>query len=85
VYDSGITVKNDSESIYKTMIGYRTGDMWSPKIDGAEALGELARHFLACIEKKEKPVTSGLMGMRIVKLLEAATKSMADRGRVVEL
>jgi len=85
VYDTGITLKNDPESVYQTLIGYRTGDMWAPKLDVTEALKDLANHFVECVNKLKKPITDGEMGLRIVKLLEAATISIAGRGRLVEL
>ncbi len=87
VYDKGITITNDEskEALYSTLVGYRTGDMWSPKLDGAEALALEAAHFVQCIEKKEHPITDGESGLRVVRILEAASQSMADRGRPVEL
>jgi len=85
IYDKGITLGNNGEGIYKEMIGYRTGDMWAPKLDTAEALKLEAVHFLQCIEEKKKPVTDGAAGLRIVKILEAATESMKEHGRPLEL
>jgi len=85
VYDKGITLNQSPESVYQMMIGYRTGDMWAPKIDGAEALKTEAVHFLDCIQNGKTPLTDGRAGMRVVKILEAANQSMAERGRMIEL
>jgi predicted dehydrogenase len=85
VYDKGITVHQSAESVYQMLISYRTGDMWAPQLDGAEALQKEARHFISCIEKDEQPLTDGGSGLRIVQILEAATQSMAKRGEVIEL
>ena len=87
VYDTGITVKDngDRESLYKMLISYRTGDVWVPKLDITEALRAEAGHFLHCIQSKECPLTSGESGLRVVRMLEAATESMKERGRPVEL
>jgi predicted dehydrogenase len=85
IYDKGITVTNGSDSLYKMLIAYRTGDMWAPQLDRTEALLTEARHFIACIEKAERPITDGRAGLRVVRLLEAASRSMAERGRLVEL
>jgi len=85
IYDKGITLGNNGEGVYKEMIGYRTGDMWAPKLDTAEALKLEAVHFLQCIEEKKKPVTDGAAGLRIVRILEAATESMKEHGRPLEL
>ena len=85
VYDKGITVNNSDESVYNMLIGYRTGDMWAPQIDLTEALRTEALHFIRCIEKGEHPITDGEAGLQVVRILEAATRSMADRGRLVKL
>lgn len=84
VYDKGVDTQSTQE-IYQTLIGYRTGDMYSPKIDPVEALALEVAHFLHCIEHQRTPETDGAAGLRVVKILEAATKSMAQRGGVVEL
>jgi len=85
IYDKGITLKNDSESIYKMLISYRTGDMLVPQLDMTEALSSEALHFLDCIASGKKPITDGEVGLRIVRLLEAATLSMKGQGALVNL
>ena len=85
VYDKGITLQGNKEAMYKTMIGYRSGDMWSPQLDGAEALNLEATHFADCINNGKTSLTSGLSGLTVVRILEAATESMNNRGRPVEL
>jgi predicted dehydrogenase len=85
VYDKGITVGNNAESLYKLFVGYRTGDMWAPQLDMTEALRIQAQHFVRCIEDKVPPITDGECGLRVVRILEAATQSLAERGRLVEL
>jgi predicted dehydrogenase len=85
VYDKGIAVQNGPESVYKMMVDYRIGDMWAPHIDPSEALKTEAIHFVDCIEHGKRPITDGEMGLRIVRTLEAASRSMAARGELVEL
>ncbi|MBI3553472.1 MAG: Gfo/Idh/MocA family oxidoreductase [Elusimicrobia bacterium] len=85
VYDKGITLNGDAESVYKMLVGYRAGDMWAPQIDITEALRVEAKHFAACVSGKEKPLTPGEAGLRTIALLEAATRSMHNRGQPVEL
>jgi predicted dehydrogenase len=86
VYDKGITVTNGNnrDALYNTLVGYRTGDMWCPKLDATEALQRETEHFVRCIEHGEKANTGGFAGVRVVQLLEAASQSMGDRGRPVE-
>ncbi|WP_331375984.1 Gfo/Idh/MocA family protein [Sinorhizobium chiapasense] len=89
VYDKGITLSGNSqkngEKVYQMLVGYRTGDMYAPHLNVAEALGIELRQFIDCIERNEKPVADGNAGLRVVRILEAATQSLAERGRVVEL
>lgn len=85
VYDKGITVNGSPESIYRMLVGYRTGDMWAPKLDTTEALWTEGLHFLHCIEQGDRPITDGVAGLQVVKILEAATQSMKNQGRLVEL
>ena len=40
-------------------VGYRTGDMWAPKLDGTEALRVGGEHFVDCIENGKTPETDG--------------------------
>jgi predicted dehydrogenase len=84
IYDKGITVNSD-EDVYKLMIGYRAGDMHAPKIEMTEALRLEAQEFCACIREGKTPTTDGQAGLRVVKILEAAEQSIAQRGAVVAL
>jgi predicted dehydrogenase len=85
VYDKGVTFTDDPKQIYEMRVGYRTGDMWAPKVDGVEALTVEAEHFLDCIEENKTPITDGQLGLRVVQMLEAATSSMRGRGETVHL
>jgi predicted dehydrogenase len=85
VYDRGISVNPSQENLYQMLVGYRAGDMWAPQLGITEALHTEARHFVDCIEKKQTPRTDGHAGLRVVRLLEAATASMAQQGRPVAL
>ena len=85
VYDKGITLASNPESIHQTLIGYRTGDMWAPQLDMKEALKTEGVHFIDCIEKGKHPITDGESGLLVVKILEAATQSMKKLGQLVEL
>jgi predicted dehydrogenase len=85
VYDSGVTVSNDEEKLHRMLVGYRTGDMWAPRVEAVEALRVEIAHFADCIEHRKRPLADGEAGLRTVTLLEAATESLAARGRPVEI
>ncbi|WMT92834.1 Gfo/Idh/MocA family oxidoreductase [Pelagibacterium sp. H642] len=89
VYDRGITVSGSparvGEAIHQMRVGYRTGDMTAPKLDTTEALATELRDFVTCVERRETPVADGRSGLRVVRILEAATRSLALRGETVQL
>ena len=82
VYDRGVQIAN-SEGLYELLVSYRSGDMWVPKIEQTEALKVELGYFLDCIEKDETPFNDGIAGLRVVKMLEAATESLKLRGETV--
>jgi len=85
IYDKGVSFTDDPAKIQQMRVGYRTGDMWAPKIDETEALTVEVEHFLDCIEQKKTSQTDGRLGLRVVEVLEAATSSMRGRGETVHL
>ena len=66
-------------------VGYRTGDMWAPKLVGTESLRIESEHFIDCIRSGDAPQSDGGFGVRVVELIEAATNSMRARGETVYL
>lgn len=85
IYDKGVTLSRRPEALYELLVSYRSGDMWAPKLDNTEALRTGAIHFIDCIENNKRPLTDGFAGLRIVRLLEAAEKSMRARGALIEI
>jgi predicted dehydrogenase len=86
IYDKGILLaKTDKKVFYQNIIQYRIGDMYAPKIDQTEALKVLIDHMADCIIKKKKPVTDGESGLRVVRILEAADKSIKKGGAKITL
>jgi predicted dehydrogenase len=85
VYDKGITLTTGTDSLYKAMVGYRSGDMFAPQLDVSEALKIEIQHFADCIRTGAEPITGGRAGLQVVRLLESASLSMKHRGRLVEL
>jgi predicted dehydrogenase len=85
IYDKGVSFTDDPKQIQEMRVGYRTGDMWAPKLDGSEALRVAAEHFVDCVASGKTPVTDGKLGLRIVELIEAASSSMGGRGETIHL
>jgi predicted dehydrogenase len=84
VYDRGVDVKEE-ESVYKTLVQYRTGDMFAPHIDATEALSRMTGEFVNSIQTGKRPIADGEAGLNVVRILEAAELSMRSGGRRVEL
>src|SRR5262249_25681139 len=85
VYDRGITVNHDSDQRSGVMVGYRTGDVWSPHLDSVEPLPTMVRHFVECICEKKTPLTDGAAGLRVVRILDAAQRSIKAQGGRITL
>src|SRR5262249_48755755 len=83
-YDKGITV-GSAEAAQQLRIGYRAGDMWAPHLPATEALRTEAEHFVDCLRRGTKPISSGLTGLRVVEILEATSRSIAAHGSPVRL
>jgi predicted dehydrogenase len=85
VYDKGVDFTDDPTQIREMRIGYRSGDMCAPKLAVAEALGTEGEHFVDCIAHGLTPITDGQLGLRVVRLIEAANESMRRRGEMVHI
>jgi len=84
IYDKGVNVKT-KEGIYKLLVDYRSGDMWAPRLDRTEALKVETEYFLDCITNDKTPINDGYAGLRVIKMLEAASKSIKNKGKLIEL
>lgn len=86
VYESSVDVQHiDKESAYALNVQYRSGDVHSPKLDGREALASMAQTFAAaCLDGAPSP-SDAVVGVRIVRMLEAAQRSLERAGQRVTL
>jgi len=96
VYDKGITINGDHATgangngngnghRHALLVGYRAGDVWSPQLELTEALSVEIKDFLGAIERNAQPIVDGHAGLRVVRLLDAATESLRAMGRPIEL
>ena len=84
VYDKGIEA-TDRDGVYDLLVSYRSGDMWAPKVDQEEALKLETQTFVDSLMNGVKPFNDGHSGLRVVKVLEAADKSLKGGGKRVYL
>jgi predicted dehydrogenase len=84
VYDKGIDVTT-KEGIYDLLVNYRSGDIWTPKLDNLEALKQETAYFVECVADGKKPHNDGLAGLQVVRLLDACDQSLRQNGKTVAL
>jgi predicted dehydrogenase len=85
IYDKGVEVPPYYDTFADFHFSYRYGDIHSPRIDDYEPLKKECDHFLQCIGEGKCPQTDGYNGMRVVAILEAASKSLKLSGMEVSV
>jgi predicted dehydrogenase len=65
----------------QALISYRIGDIQVPALPEHEALTAVLAEFAGAIAERRAPLTDARAGIRVLKLLEAATRSAEDGGR----
>ena len=81
IYDKGVKVKT-KEGQYNLLVDYRSGDMWAPKVEQTEALKLMAEKFVDYVKNGGTVVNDGIAGLNNVKMLEAANKSLNNKGEI---
>jgi predicted dehydrogenase len=82
VYDKGVKITSQ-EGVYELLVSYRSGDMWSPQLEQVEALRQEMNYFVECVSTGKEPFNNGAAGLRVVRMLEAASESMSKKGTFV--
>lgn len=86
IYDKGVEPPPDAtETFGEFQLAYRNGDVVIPHIPLDEPLKVECQHFIHCIRTGEPSRSDGLNGLQVVKILEAAQKSLQGNGRTVAL
>jgi predicted dehydrogenase len=84
IYDTGYQHKTDEEKM-RVMVDYRAGDVYLPKVNMKEALAGMAGDFINSIINKTKPVSDFESGYKVIRILEAAQKSIKQNGKEITL
>lgn len=82
IYDTGYEAKTEEE-INKLLVDYRTGDIQIPQIDRTEALALMIDDFVSSIESGADPISSTEIGLEVVKVLDAAQRSIKQNGKEI--
>jgi len=83
IYDKG--VGSPSYSTYGEYLSLRFGDITIPSVKIVEPLRAEAEHFVQCIESRKEPKTGSRDGLKVVKILMAAQKSLKEKGVPIAL
>jgi predicted dehydrogenase len=82
IYDRGVDFEEASSATHERPLSYRYGDILSPHIQFHEPLLLEDRHFVECIRTGARPQCDGLSGLQVVRVLEAADRSLQAGGAV---
>jgi predicted dehydrogenase len=85
IYDKGVERPQYTKTFGDFQCSYRYGDVTIPHIRFVEPLQKECQHFLDCINSHREPQSNGLDGLRIVKILEAAQRSLDHNGSLHEV
>jgi predicted dehydrogenase len=83
IYDKGLELPPYYDTFAEFHFSYRSGDTYSTRIDEYEPLRKQCDTFLECIKKESPPPSDGNNGLRVVSILEAASKSLKQGGRQI--
>jgi predicted dehydrogenase len=75
----------DPETFGEFQLSYRSGDIWSPRLDTYEPLQMEMESFIRSIKTGKTDKSTGLDGLKVVKVLEAAEKSLRNDGIQVSI
>jgi predicted dehydrogenase len=89
VYDRGVERWTSDElradDRKQVRVSYRTGDMVAPALREQEALRSMLAEYAASIIEGRAPATDGWAGLRVMRVLAAAAKSLRLDGAFVTL
>jgi predicted dehydrogenase len=84
IYDKGVDRAGEIVS-YGDALTVRNGDILIPKISLQEPLKLECTHFIDCVRERKAPLTDGVGGLRVVKVLDAAQRSLKSGGAPVAI
>lgn len=83
VYDVRVERPPHYDSFTEFQYSYHHGDSYIPHIQQEEPLKVACQHFVDCIENRAAPLSGGLQGLELVRILEAASASLQANGASV--
>jgi predicted dehydrogenase len=84
IFDKGVHYK-DPETYGEFQLSYRSGDIWSPRLDTYEPLQVEMESFLEAVRTGKVEKSDGRTGLSVVRALEAAEESLKNQGRMISI
>jgi predicted dehydrogenase len=84
IYETGYTLRTDEEK-QRLYMDYRSGDIHIPKISSRESLQGMAEDFVSAVTEGSTPVSNAAFGLAVVRILDAADRSIKNGGAEVQL
>jgi predicted dehydrogenase len=85
IYDKCVKTPPHYDTFAEFQYSYHYGDMYAPHIQQEEPLKVECQHFIDCINKRIKPESGGIEGLKVVQILEAASQSLKNGGGRVDV
>jgi predicted dehydrogenase len=85
IYDQRVETPPHYETFGEFQYAYHYGDVLAPYIRQEEPLKVECQHFLDCIRGGSAPLTDGTQGLKMIRILEAASQSLKNSGERVSL
>jgi len=85
VYDHRVETPPHYDTFAEFQYSYHYGDMYAPYIKQEEPLKVECQHFVECVQTGKYPLTGGRQGLELVKIIEAATQSLANKGVLIDI
>ena len=85
IYDTKYKTKTNPKNDRQILADYRVGDIFIPKLTTREGLSSMVEDFVSAIIDKTKPISNYDIGLQVVKILEAAQRSITNQGKEVKI
>jgi predicted dehydrogenase len=80
IYDKGVKRPEPTDNYGEFQLSYRYGDILVPRVPPHEPLKVECAHFAESILYSRRPRSDGEVGLKVVKILESAEKSLMGGG-----
>ncbi len=85
IFDKGVTVTKEYRTFGEFQMVLRDGEIVIPKVNLSEPLKAQCQAFIQSVISGKKPVSDGVFGLKVVRVLEAALRSMKSGGKKIKL